>query len=126
MKRLKNVPLEKVFYVHEGGTIRNLYELADAFSSMKQSSFSHHVSEFSNDFANWVRDVVDDGHLALKLSLQKTRGGMERAVRERIKELEEQHLPAQASKSILRRGIVDFVIGLVIGIVAGLLVASLL
>ena len=93
---------------------------------MKQSSFNHHVSELRNDFANWVRDVVDDSTLALKLSLQKSRKDMEKAVRERIKELEEQHMPAHASTSILRRGVVDFIIGLVIGVVAGILIGSIL
>jgi hypothetical protein len=124
MKRLKNVSPERVFYVHEGGTIKNLYELAENLASMKQSSFSHHVSQFRNDFANWVRDVVDDSILAMRLSLQRDRKQMEKNVRQRIKELEQEHLPAHASKSFLRTGIIDFVVGMVIGIVAGLILAS--
>ena len=126
MKRLKPVSLDKVFYVFEGGTVNSLYQLADALSAMPAKSFSHHVSAVKNDFANWVRDVIDDSELALKLSLQKTRGQMESAVRGRIKELEAIHMPANASKSILRRGVVDFVIGLVVGVVAGLIIASLI
>ena len=126
MNRLKNGTQDKAFFVYEGGAIKNLYELEDTLASMKQSSFSHHVSTVRNDFSNWVRDVVGDSSLALTLSLKKTRKEMENAVKERINELEEQHMPAHASKSMLNRVIVDFVIGLVIGIVAGLLIGSFL
>lgn len=124
MKRLKNVPIDKAFYVYEGGTIRNLYELAEALSLMKTASFNHHVSAGRNDFANWVRDVIDDSVLASGLMLSKGKSQMEKEVRERIKELEHEHLPAHASNSILRRGAFDFVIGIVIGFVIGLIIAS--
>jgi len=124
MKRLKNVPIDKAFYVHEGGTIRSLYELAEALSLMKPASFNHHVSPGRNDFANWVRDVIDDSVLASMLMLSKSKGQMEKEVRERIKDLEHEHLPAHASQSIIRSGAFDFAVGIVIGFIIGLIIAS--
>lgn len=126
MKRLKDVPSDKAFMVNQGGPIKSLYQLADAFEFMSLSSFKHHVSSTKNDFSNWVADVIDDSTLALKLKSLKTKKQMENAVRTRITELEHELLPANASKNILKMGMVDFVIGLVIGLVAGLIIASFL
>jgi len=126
MKQLRNVPADKVFYVFEGGHINSIYQLADTLSSISAKSFNHHVSSLRNDFANWVRDVIQDSELAPVLAALKTRTHMEKAVRERIKELEAQSLPAHSSTNLLKSGVVDFVIGLIVGAVAGLIIASLL
>ena len=126
MRQLKSVSQDKVFYVFEGPVIKNLYELAEALLAMSQKSFSHHVNSSKNDFANWVRDVVDDAILALRLSAQRDKREMEKIVKARIKELEIEHMPAHASKNLLKSGAVDFTIGLVVGIIAGLILASLL
>lgn len=126
MKRLKGVGHEKAFHVYGGGIIHSLYELAEALSSMQPASFRHHVSDSKNDFANWVRDVFDDNSLSVRLSAKKNRKQMENAVRERVRELEHELMPARASGSLLMRGIVDFIIGLVIGLVAGILIGSFL
>jgi len=126
MKQLKPVPQDKIFYVYEGGTINSLYQLADSLASMPAKSFNHHVTPTRNDFANWVRDVIQDSVLAQRISSQKSKALMEKTVRERIHELEEQHMPAHASKNIIRKGIFDFIIGLIVGVVAGLILASVL
>ncbi len=126
MKRLKGVPQYQAFHIYEGKSITNLYELAEAISSMSTASFKHHVSASKNDFAKWIRDVFQDSVLASKLSFKKTRKSMETAIKERIITLEHELMPASASKKILTRGIVDFVIGLIIGLVGGILLSVFL
>jgi len=124
MKQLSNVSKEKVFYVFEGPVIRSVYELAEALSVMNPKSFSHHVSGSKNDFANWVRDVLDDSILGMRISAQKERKEMEKIIRQRIKDLEREHMPAHASIKLFKSGTVDFIIGLVLGVIAGLILAS--
>ncbi len=124
MKRLKNVPSDKAFHVYGGGVIHNIYQLADALSSLSEKSFRHHISQGRNDFATWVKDVLEDGKLASSLSSSKSKSSMARAVKKRIDELEHEHMPAHASLNILKSGLVDFTVGLIVGIIIGLILAS--
>jgi len=57
-------PEEKVFYLKDGRKIKNLLELTEAFESMTEDVFRHHVNEMRNDFSTWVNDVFEDKDLA--------------------------------------------------------------
>ncbi len=55
------------FHLYNGKTLKNIRDLIDALKVMDQETFRHHVNEGRNDFANWIRDVLKDDHLALKI-----------------------------------------------------------
>ncbi|MFP4111572.1 MAG: hypothetical protein ACLFUO_01095 [Candidatus Woesearchaeota archaeon] len=59
-----DVAPDKYFYIHDGRSIKNISELASMLSSMDDAVFSFHVNESKNDFASWVRFVVDSPQLA--------------------------------------------------------------
>lgn len=62
---------EKHFYLHEGGSLSSLEELFTELQTMEDHVFSHHVNEERNDFATWVRDVMDERKLAKNIELTK-------------------------------------------------------
>ena len=64
---LKDVPTECVFYMVDGKALKNLKELAEALDMMEDEVFRHHVTDFNNDFSNWVGDLL------LKSSFQRAR-----------------------------------------------------
>ena len=55
---------QKYFFLHEGGELKSLEELYIELQTMEPRVFEHHVNEERNDFANWIRDVMDDRYLA--------------------------------------------------------------
>lgn len=54
---IKNVNTEHVFHFEDGKKAHNLKDLRDCIDGMTQSSFSAHVDDANNDFANWVEFV---------------------------------------------------------------------
>ena len=50
MKKLKEAPEGKYFYVHNGMTLRNLDELAVSLELMDGKIFEYHVNNDKNDF----------------------------------------------------------------------------
>lgn len=58
----------KFFYASDGKMISSVKGLIDALSMMSEDAFRSHVNSSKNDFANWIRDVLNDGLLADKIS----------------------------------------------------------
>lgn len=73
------------FWVYEGPVLGNLRDLRDALASMDDATFVYHVNDEKNDFANWVRDVLDDADLARKLSRVKRRTTAHKTVADHVK-----------------------------------------
>ena len=67
-----NVQAGKDFFASNGLVIKNLYDLASAFESMDEYTFSQHVNEQKNDFASWTREVLGQHQLASQLNESKT------------------------------------------------------
>jgi len=67
-KVLADVTGDKQFFCEDGCVCKNLTELADCLTHMKEEIFSHHVTSWKNDFSNWVRDVLCDDKLASELT----------------------------------------------------------
>ena len=63
---------DKCFWVKDGRVLKNLDDLATALEDMSQESFAHHVRGDDNDFSNWIRFVLMDGHTADKMLSAKT------------------------------------------------------
>ncbi|MBU0666130.1 MAG: DUF5752 family protein [Nanoarchaeota archaeon] len=87
---LSDVPPEKSFWFCNGTVVRNIYELVNEIEFMKIWDFVYHVNQDNrkNDFAKWVRDVLGDHALALKLEKILDRKKYSEVIRKRIKEFE--------------------------------------
>lgn len=64
---IKQAPQDKVFFLIDGRTLRDIKELADSLDEMADHVYYHHVTEERNDFAQWIHDVFKDAELAEKL-----------------------------------------------------------
>ncbi len=67
---------DQYFYLHGGGSLRSIEELFAELQTMDQTTFRHHVNQQRNDFASWVRDVMDDRFLAKNIELTQDRDQM--------------------------------------------------
>jgi hypothetical protein len=59
---------DKRFFCQDGHIFKNLSELAECLTRMREEVFRYHVTSEKNDFVNWVRDVLGDEILANKLN----------------------------------------------------------
>ena len=75
-KKLDDVPDEHSFKLKSGKQVKNLYELALDLAGMDDETFQHHVNDEKNDFRSWILEIVNDEHLADKLSKVKDRKKM--------------------------------------------------
>ena len=125
VKELGNVPAESAFVLFNGPKINNLFELAEALESMKETSFRHHVTGQKNDFSSWIRDIIGDNELAAKIMTTNNRSRMSSIVRDRVEQFETLERTSH-TKALLRYGALDFLIGIIIGVIAGIVIASLI
>jgi len=70
------VPVDNVFYLNDGRILKSLCELRDALKAMDAGTFSHHVNQERNDFANWVRDIMKKKAVANQMAAANTRKAM--------------------------------------------------
>ena len=71
LKRLsfyEEVPVGKYFRSDDGVIAKNVFELLNLLGIMDEKVFKNHVNKNKNDFALWVRNIVGDKELAVKLS----------------------------------------------------------
>jgi hypothetical protein len=66
-KKLADAPKDQTFWMHMGQEIKNLKELAKTLEDTPPKSFKMHVNENKNDFANWIKNVLEDTDLAEEL-----------------------------------------------------------
>jgi hypothetical protein len=64
---LKNVPDHQVFNCQDGTKFKSLEELSIALKTMRTGIFLYHVHPGTNDFANWIYNVIGDIDLANNL-----------------------------------------------------------
>lgn len=84
---LADVPEDRIFWVHDGTTLKNLKELNQALSTMTDETYMYHHNAERMDFVNWVRDVIADDKLAGELARSPSRMQAARTVQRRIAEL---------------------------------------
>ncbi|MCX6256298.1 MAG: hypothetical protein NTW49_00090 [Bacteroidia bacterium] len=58
---------ETCFRLSNGKELYNIAELSGEIPLMEDHVFYHHVSDYHNDFANWIRDVYEQKALANKV-----------------------------------------------------------
>jgi hypothetical protein len=81
---LADVPEDKRFRCYDGRIFKNLSELENALTDTTAEIFRYHSREGKSDFANWVRDVIQDEELARNLSESNNAAQAARSVRERV------------------------------------------
>ena len=59
-REIVNADDARRFHIHEGVSVGNLLELKEAFESMSDEQYHFHVALEKNDFAAWVRDILQD------------------------------------------------------------------
>ncbi len=119
-KKLDDVPDEHSFKLKSGKQVKNLYELALDLAGMDDETFQHHVNDEKNDFRSWILEIVNDEHLADKLSKVKDRKKMAKLVDKRVLQLEqEKNHREKIAKDGFKWGVREFGIGLVTGLFIG-------
>jgi len=58
---------EQRFHFHDGQSAGSLQELMQTLARISYVEFYRHVNPDKNDFANWVRHVLNEPHLATEL-----------------------------------------------------------
>jgi len=61
------------FYLPDGTPIKSVQGLTDALKTMDDATFTTHVNDTKNDFAEWLRVVVKKDEIADMIAQQKTR-----------------------------------------------------
>ncbi|MEK6946644.1 MAG: hypothetical protein AABX32_03470 [Nanoarchaeota archaeon] len=84
---LSNVPEDKVFWLNNGGVLRNLQELSSALADISEETFGYYVNNEKNDFKNWVNDVIGDKKLADEIAKTKSKEHLLSRVNKRINQL---------------------------------------
>jgi|SRR3989344_8332513 len=88
IKILSDVNQNSCFWIHNGSIVRNLYELIHNLESINDETFNYHVDKTKNDFANWIRDIIQDDKLSKDLNKAASRKAALKLVSKRISELE--------------------------------------
>jgi len=89
-KVLADCPPEKAFWNTNGVVCRNIFELVNNISAMDDRAFRYHVNNdhTKNDFANWIRDVLEDNVLANQLQGILDKDRYIDIINQRIKDLQ--------------------------------------
>lgn len=87
---LGDVNPSRVFRTCNGVVIRNVYELLSYLKACSDYDFKYHVNmdHFKNDFAIWVREVVQDEVLARELDAELNHQEYVQKIEKRLQELE--------------------------------------
>ncbi len=72
-KSMTKVPVELVFWCHDGSVFNDIRELAEGLAAMSDETYFYHSNYEKQDFANWVRDVIEDAWLADELARATSR-----------------------------------------------------
>lgn len=81
---LEDAPEGKVFWLSEGGSIKNLVELGKELKKMDEEIFNFHVNSKKNDFAVWIYDVIGDRKLSKDVRDIKDKNEMSKKVKTRV------------------------------------------
>ncbi len=80
-----NAENELCFWINNGPILRNLKDLKNALKKINEETFKYHVNKEKNDFADWVKNVLNDKMLANKLVRIKTVKTMLKTIEEGLK-----------------------------------------
>ena len=69
----QEVAPEQYFILKNGQKLKNLHDLIAAIAFIDDETFAHHVSDQKNDFALWLKHVLDEEQLANEIWKKKER-----------------------------------------------------
>jgi hypothetical protein len=81
---LNKVPEENAFLCNDGSKFRDIKELAEGLVKMLDEDFACHANPETNDFCNWVRDMIKDEKLAKDLASANTKVEAARYISNRV------------------------------------------
>jgi hypothetical protein len=143
---------EQRFWLHNGMIVENLHQLAEAFDTIDDKTFDHHLNEDKNDFYNWIRYALHDKELADDFITVKTKEEARAIIHKRrypAQDVQKKEADAQKSGgneaegmdytidkkrsrfkecphySFMLCGLKDFFLGLLIGIFATAIILNL-
>lgn len=71
---------ERCFWVHNGPVVNSIAGLREALTHMSDEQFAYHTTRDGNDFARWIRDVLENQECADAVARARTRAGTKRAL----------------------------------------------
>lgn len=71
-ERTRKVEPEFYFWICDGRVIKDVKDLTQAMRNMREDVFNFHVTEYKNEFSDWIRSIVKDEKLADEISRAKT------------------------------------------------------
>ena len=121
---LADVPRDMIFRMHMGAELHNIRELAESLDIVSDETFSYHVNNEKNDFANWVHDVIGDTILASEIRHLKTKDAIKDKVRKRISALDHHAAKGRPmySDELMKFGLRDFIVGVIVGFVLAIII----
>ena len=136
---MSNCEPEHQFITKKGDIIKSMAELAQKIKQMDDETYMHHANEQRNDFSNCVKDIMKDEDLASEIKKSKNKNEASARIEEKIKRLNkikdhlktiEEKEKTQFSSAKMnadeKRGMHDYIYGIIIGTVTGLLLGMLL
>jgi len=70
--KMEEIKPENYFYTCDGKVLKNFVDFSIYVSKISNESFSHHVRADSNDFSNWIRDILKKKEIASDIEKIKT------------------------------------------------------
>jgi len=80
----KQVPAALAFWSHDGQIFADLRQLAEGLAAMSDETFAYHSNQDKQDFAVWVREVIEDAWLADELAKATSRSQAAVCVADRL------------------------------------------
>ena len=77
----QEAPKEHYFELKKGQKLKSINDLRKALSYMTEEEFSHHVTPEKNDFAEWIRDALQNHLIYNKIKDTKTKEELEQALK---------------------------------------------
>ena len=97
---LQNVRSYDYFYLIDGASIKNIYELQKKVKGMDEISYKYHAKK--NDFHNWVKEVHEDKKLAKQLLNALDQKKAASAIKRRIDEVAKSRIPRKKPLKLLK------------------------
>ena len=90
---------EKDFKFSNGSSVSDLNSFWQSLSEIDDSTFRYHVKGDKNDFAVWVKDVLNEKELAKKMVKAKTKDEVVSVVENRVRQKQIEKINAQLAKT---------------------------
>ncbi len=81
---LRYVPSDKAFQCRDGQVCICLEDLKEALKEMDEDTFNHHHQGEINDFAAWIRDIIEDYYLSLGMEAAQHKNDALERLQERL------------------------------------------